>query len=53
MRIIVILGYPPILWFDDSYNYIYRRVYPPPGRYQDERLPVLLQLLLPCTAPIR
>ena len=26
IRIIVILGYPPILWFNDSYNYIYDAV---------------------------
>src|ERR1700746_2861833 len=26
VRIVVVLGYPPILWFSDSYNYIYDAV---------------------------
>src|SRR5438045_8023012 len=26
IRIIVIAGYPPILWFNDSYNYVYDAV---------------------------
>ena len=26
IRIIVILGYPPILWFNDSYTYVYDAV---------------------------
>jgi hypothetical protein len=47
MRIIVILGYPPILWFDDSYNYIYDAFTRRPDVIRANGYPFFLQLLLP------
>jgi hypothetical protein len=47
MRIIVILGYPPILWFDDSYNYIYDAFTRHPDVIRANGYPFFLQLLLP------
>jgi hypothetical protein len=47
MRIIVVLGYPPILWFDDSYNYIYDAVTRQPDVIRANGYPFFLQLLLP------
>jgi len=47
MRIIVILGYPPILWFDDSYNYIYDAFTHRPDVIRTNGYPFFLQLLLP------
>src|SRR5579859_1547957 len=47
MRIIVILGYPPILWFDDSYNYIYDAFTRQPDVIRANGYPFFLQLLLP------
>jgi hypothetical protein len=47
MRIIVILGYPPILWFDDSYNYIYDAATHTPDVVRANGYPFFLQLLLP------
>jgi hypothetical protein len=47
MRIMVILGYPPILWFDDSYNYIYDAVTHTPDVVRANGYPFFLQLLLP------
>jgi hypothetical protein len=47
MRIIVILGYPPILWFDDSYNYIYDAFTGRPDAIRANGYPFFLQLLLP------
>ena len=47
MRIIVILGYPPILWFNDSYNYLYDAVTHIPDRVRPNGYPFLIDLLLP------
>jgi hypothetical protein len=47
MRIVVILGYPPILWFDDSYNYIYDAFTRRPDVIRANGYPFFLQLLLP------
>jgi hypothetical protein len=47
VRIIVILGYPPILWFNDSYNYIQDAVTHTPDRVRPNGYPFLLDLLLP------
>ena len=47
VRIIVILGYPPILWFNDSYNYIYDAVTHIPDEVRPNGYPFLLDLLLP------
>ncbi len=41
VRIVVVLGYPPILWFSDSYNYIQDAVTHVPDEVPAERLPVL------------
>ena len=47
VRIIVILGYPPILWFNDSYNYLYDAVTHVPDRVRPNGYPFLIDLLLP------
>ena len=47
VRIIVILGYPPILWFNDSYNYIYDAVTHVPDAVRPNGYPFLIDLLLP------
>ena len=47
VRIIVILGYPPILWFNDSYNYVYDAVTHIPDAIRPNGYPFLISLLLP------
>ena len=47
MRVIVVLGYPPIFWFNDSYNYIYDAVTHIPDEVRPNGYPFLLDLLLP------
>src|SRR5271165_3633749 len=47
MRIIVILGYPPILWFNDSYNSLYDAVTHVPDLVRPNGYPFFLDLLLP------
>jgi len=47
VRIVVILGYPPILWFSDSYNYLYDAVTHIPDQVRPNGYPFLLDLLLP------
>jgi hypothetical protein len=47
MRIVVILGYPPILWFSDSYNYLYDAVTHIPDQVRPNGYPFLLDILLP------
>ncbi len=47
MRIIVVLGYPPILWFNDSYNYVYDAVSHVPDVIRPNGYPFFLDLLLP------
>jgi hypothetical protein len=47
MRIIVILGYPPILWFNDSYNYVYDAVTHIPDPIRPNGYPFFIALLLP------
>ncbi len=47
MRIIVVLGYPPILWFDDSYNYVYDAITHTPDVVRANGYPFFLQLFLP------
>jgi len=46
-RIIVILGYPPVLWFNDSYNYVYDAVTHIPDAIRPNGYPFLIDLLLP------
>ena len=47
MRIVVILGYPPIIWFSDSYNYVYDAVTHIPDQVRPNGYPFFLDLLLP------
>jgi len=47
MRLIVMLAYPPILWFSDSYNYIQDAVTHIPDEVRPNGYPFLLDLLLP------
>jgi len=47
MRIIVMLGYPPILYFDDSYNYLYDAITHVPDTVRANGYPFFLQVLLP------
>ena len=47
VRVVVVLGYPPILWFSDSYNYLYDAVSHIPDQVRPNGYPFFLQLLLP------
>jgi hypothetical protein len=47
VRIVVIAGYPPILWFNDSYNYIYDAISHVPDQVRPNGYPFFLDLLLP------
>ena len=46
-RIVVVLGYPPVFWFSDSYNYLYDAVTHIPDEVRPNGYPFLLDLLLP------
>jgi hypothetical protein len=47
VRIVVVLGYPPIFWFSDSYNYIQDAVTHVPDPVRSNGYPFFLDLLLP------
>jgi len=47
MRIVVVVGYPPIFWFSDSYNYIYDAVTHIPDEVRPNGYPFFLDVLLP------
>jgi hypothetical protein len=47
VRIVVILGYRPILWFNDSYNYVYDAVTHVPDEIRPNGYPFFIDLLLP------
>ena len=47
MRIVVILGYPPILFFSDSYNYLQDAVTHVPDEVRPNGYPFFLDVLLP------
>jgi hypothetical protein len=47
VRLVVVLGYPPIFWFSDSYNYIQDAVMHVPDQVRPNGYPFLLSLLLP------
>jgi hypothetical protein len=47
VRVIVVLGYPPVLWFSDSYNYIQDAVTHVPDEVRPNGYPFFLDLLLP------
>ncbi len=51
VRIVVVLGYPPILWFNDSYNYLYDAVTHIPDEVRPNGYPFLIDLLLPLHSP--
>ena len=46
-RILVVVAYPPILWFNDSYNYLYDAVTHIPDEVRPNGYPLFLDLLLP------
>ena len=46
-RIVVVLGYPPVFWFSDSYNYLYDAVTHIPDEVRPNGYPFFLNLLLP------
>jgi hypothetical protein len=46
-RVLVMVAYPPILWFNDSYNYVYDAVYHIPDQVRPNGYPLFLDLLLP------
>ena len=47
VRIIVLLGYPPVFWFNDSYNYVYDAVTRTPDPVRPNGYPFFIHLLLP------
>ncbi len=47
VRVIVMLGYRPILWFNDSYNYIQDAISHVPDEARPNGYPFFLDLLLP------
>jgi hypothetical protein len=47
LRLVVMLGYPPILWFNDSYNYVTDAVTRTPDVVRSNGYPLLLWILLP------
>ena len=47
VRIVVVIGYPPVFWFSDSYNYIYDAVTHIPDEVRPNGYPFFLDLLLP------
>jgi hypothetical protein len=47
LRVVVMLGYPPILWFNDSYNYVTDAVTRTPDVVRSDGYPLLLFVLLP------
>ena len=46
LRVVVMLGYPPILWFNDSYNYVTDAVTKTPDVVRSNGYPLVLWLLL-------
>ncbi len=47
LRVVVILGYPPIFWFNDSYSYVTDAVTKTPDVVRSDGYPLLLLALLP------
>ena len=47
LRMVVMLGYPPILWYSDSYSYITDTVAKTPDIVRSDGYPLFLYLLLP------
>jgi hypothetical protein len=51
VRVIVMAGYPPILWFNDSYNYVQDAITHVPDVVRPNGYPFFLDLLLPLHSP--
>ena len=47
VRIIVLIGYPPIMWFNDSYNYVYDAATHVPDEIRPNGYPFFLDLFMP------
>ena len=47
IRIVVVLGYPPVLWFTDSYNYVQDAITRVPDEVRPNGYPFLLGVLEP------
>ena len=47
LRVVVMLGYPPILWYSDSYSYVTDAVTKTPNVVRSDGYPLFLHLLLP------
>ncbi len=47
LRVVVMLGYPPILWYSDSYSYITDTLAKTPDIVRSDGYPFFLHLLLP------
>ena len=47
LRVVVMLAYPPILWFNDSYNYVADAVTKTPDTIRSNGYPLMLYVLLP------
>jgi hypothetical protein len=47
LRLVVMLGYPPVLWFNDSYNYLYDAYTHVPDLIRPNGYAFLLGLVLP------
>jgi hypothetical protein len=47
LRIVVILGYPPIMWFNDSFNYFQDAITHVPDYVRPNGYPFFLNVLLP------
>jgi hypothetical protein len=47
VRIIVMVGYPPVVWFNDSYNYVYDAATRVPDEIRPNGYPFFLDLFAP------
>jgi hypothetical protein len=47
LRVVVMLGYPPVMWFNDSYDYVAVALYPHPDRLRPSGYALVLRSLLP------
>jgi hypothetical protein len=47
LRVAVMVGYPPVMWFNDSYDYVAAALYPHPGRLRPSGYALVLRTLLP------
>jgi hypothetical protein len=47
LRAVVMLGFPPAMWFNDSYSYVFDAVHRIASQERPSGYPVLLALLMP------